>query len=56
MELTLENIINELEKDGCGSKKAVLKMLENASIEDLWNLKYSVQKRINLLMLEKGRE
>lgn len=56
MELTLENIINELGKDGTNSKKSVRKMLQNATIEDLWNLKYSVQKRINLLMLEKGKE
>lgn len=56
MELTLENLINELGKDGCGSKKTVLKMLENATIEDLWNLKYSVQKKINLKMLEESRE
>lgn len=55
MEITLENIISELEKEGVGSKKKVLKMLKNAGINELWDLKYSIQKKINLMILEENR-
>lgn len=55
MELTLENILFELKKEGVLHKSNILKRLENATIEDLWNLKYSIQKTINLKMLEEKR-
>lgn len=56
MELTLENLLFELRKEGVLNKNDLLKKLDNASFDDLLILKYSIQKKINLMMLEKGRE
>lgn len=53
--LTLEWLINELEKEGIGSKQKVLKRLKKASIEDLMELKHSIQKQANFLIAEKQR-
>lgn len=48
--LTLEWVISELEKDGKGSKQNVLKRLKKASVEDLMELKYSIQRQANYLI------
>ena len=56
MELTLENILFELRKEGVLNKNNLLKKLDNASFDDLLTLKYSIQKKINLMMLEESRK
>ena len=56
MELTLENILFELRKEGVLNKNKMLAKLENATIEDLMNLKYSIQKRVNIMIMEGDRE
>ena len=53
--LTLEWLINELEKEGIGSKQVVLKRLKKATIEDLMDLKYSIQKQANYLIANNKR-
>ena len=53
--LTLEWLINELEKEGIGSKQVVLKRLKKASVEDLMDLKFSIQRQANYLIAEKQR-
>lgn len=55
MELTLENILFELRKEGVLNKNKLLKKLDNASFDDLLILKYSIQKKINLMVLEESR-
>lgn len=46
MNLTYKWIINELSKDGCGSKQVVRLTLENATVEDLQHLKRSINEEI----------
>lgn len=46
MNLTLKWIIDELNKEGCGSKQTVKLALENATIEDLEHLKRSIKEEI----------
>lgn len=42
-----KEIINFLKKDGVGSKKILVKKLENATIENLINLRRSLTEIIN---------
>lgn len=49
-DLTLQWLIAELNKDGVGSKKKVLKRLQTANLGDLYELRNSVQRKINNLM------
>lgn len=42
-----KEIINFLKKDGIGSKKILVKKLENATIENLINLRRSLTEIIN---------
>ncbi len=44
--MTLEQIIKLLKTDGIGSKRIVCKMLENANIEDLCELKRDISTTI----------
>lgn len=44
--MTINQIIKLLKIEGCGSKKEVLKLLENASINDLINLRSSISEEI----------
>ena len=46
MNLTYKWIIDELSKDGCGSKQVVKAALENATVEDLQHLKRSINEEI----------
>ena len=52
MELTLDNIIELLSRDGVGSKQIVLSKLKNANLEDLYTLKRSIGEHINVLVLK----
>ena len=47
MELTIDNIIELLEKQGIGSKQTVLSLLKNASVSELSELLFSIQVAIN---------
>ena len=49
-DLTLQWLIAELNKDGVGSKKTVLKRLQTANLGDLYELRNSVQRKINYIM------
>lgn len=49
-DLTLQWLIAELNKDGVGSKKNVLKRLQTANLGDLYELRNSIQRKINHLM------
>lgn len=53
MELSLENIINRLGTSGEGTKREVLKMLKNATIDDLICFERDIRETINE-MLQKG--
>lgn len=54
-DLTLQWLIAELNKDGVGSKKIVLKRLQTANLGDLYELRNSIQRKINYMM-SKGDE
>lgn len=55
-DLTLQWLIAELNKDGIGSKKKVLKRLQTANLGDLYELRNSVQRKINYLLSKGGGE
>lgn len=53
--MTLEWIIERLKINGKGTKQEVLQALENASYQELIELKTSIDKRIIRLIKEKNR-
>lgn len=52
LKLTLASIIRLLDTDGINTKAILKKRFENATINDLRDLKYSIEQEINL---RKGR-
>lgn len=51
--MTLQELISLLEKQGQGTKQQVLWMLKNATVEELIELRNSINEKINVI---KGNE
>lgn len=48
MKLTINEIVSTLRKSGVNSKHVVIDALTNASVEDLLELRKSINERINI--------